>query len=479
MTQGPFWDESIETLIERIPDDSGRDPAEDQQDEQERIEERLAHIADHLGFSWTELARELDFTEEQIHQIRIENPNSLQDQSHALLKYWLERDGKHATDVSLTDCLTKINRMDIVHLMETSTEPVPEHTSHSSVDMGPTVALDDSEGFSVLPEELCGARPEPVEDSRSHSHPPIVSDEDLSVGHSTLQDCVPRADGDSSAAPLAPHHCQEQGRHGLSGTPLEEPSEKLWEERQYFVTTPGTDVCHSQKAMAAPGSPSQTPEEVRTPPEEHRPYLQPRTASERGDPPIVQEPEEPPELRQGAPPRKTSLVIVESADDQPPVSERFDEDAAFQKGDDVPDMPPETVTEEKYVDENGHTVVKKVTRKIIRRYLSPDGTEKEEVTLQGQPQDPVSIEDGDGYSRVIKRVVLKSDTEQSEVTLSEPSVPGGTSQFQAEPVEGRRVSKVIKTTVVHGERMEKHLGDSALATDLPSAKDDFEEDDDE
>ncbi|KAF6305712.1 ankyrin 2 [Rhinolophus ferrumequinum] len=452
-----------------------------QQDEQERIEERLAYIADHLGFSWTELARELDFTEEQIHQIRIENPNSLQDQSHALLKYWLERDGKHATDVSLTDCLTKINRMDIVHLMETSTEPVQEHTSHSSVEMGPTIALDDSEGFSVLPEELCGARPEPAEDSRSRSHPPIVSDEDLSVGHSTLQDCVPKADGDSSAAPLTPHHHQEQVRHGLSGTPLEEPSEKLREERQqeYFVTTPGTDVCDTQKAVAAPGSPSQTPEEVRTPPEEDRPYLQPWTASERGDPPIVQEPEEPPELRQGASPRKTSLVIVESADDQPPVFERLDEDAAFQKGDDVPDMPPETVTEEKYVDEHGHTVVKKVTRKIIRRYLSPDGTEKEEVTMQGLPQDPVSIEDGDGYSRVIKRVVLKSDTEQSEVTLSEPSIPGGTSQFQAEPVEGRRVSKVIKTTMVHGERMEKHLGDSSLATDLPSAKDDFEEDNDE
>lgn len=35
--------------------------------------------------------------------------------------------------------------------------------------------------------------------------------------------------------------------------------------------------------------------------------------------------------------------------------------------------------------------------------------------MQGLPQEPVSIEDGDGYSRVIKRVVLKSDTEQSEV----------------------------------------------------------------
>ena len=49
------------------------------------------------GPSLPELARELDFTEEQIHQIRVENPNSLQDQSHALLKYWLERDGKLAT----------------------------------------------------------------------------------------------------------------------------------------------------------------------------------------------------------------------------------------------------------------------------------------------------------------------------------------------------------------------------------------------
>lgn len=59
--------------------------------------------------------------------------------------------------------------------------------------------------------------------------------------------------------------------------------------------------------------------------------------------------------------------------------------------------------------------------------------------------------------------------------MSEPSILSSTSQFQAEPVEGRRVSKVVKTTVVHGERMEKSLGDSSLATDLPSAKDDFEE----
>uniref|UniRef100_A0A8C3VG87 Ankyrin 2 n=1 Tax=Catharus ustulatus TaxID=91951 RepID=A0A8C3VG87_CATUS len=120
-----------------------------------RTEERLAHIADHLGFSWTELARELDFTEEQIHQIRIENPNSLQDQSHALLKYWLERDGKHATDTNLTQCLTKINRMDIVHLMETSgIEPVQGHGTRTYADTEQSLALDHSEGTWFLTQSV-------------------------------------------------------------------------------------------------------------------------------------------------------------------------------------------------------------------------------------------------------------------------------------------------------------------------------------
>lgn len=63
----------------------------------------------------------------------------------------------------------------------------------------------------------------------------------------------------------------------------------------------------------------------------------------------------------------------------------------------------------------------------------------------------------------------------SQVTFSEPSVLPSASEFQAEPVEGRKVSKVIKTTLVQGERMEKHHGDSSLAVNLPSAKDDFEE----
>lgn len=44
-----------------------------------------------------ELARELEFSENDIQLVRTENPNSLQEQSHALLQRWVEREGKHAT----------------------------------------------------------------------------------------------------------------------------------------------------------------------------------------------------------------------------------------------------------------------------------------------------------------------------------------------------------------------------------------------
>lgn len=95
----------------------------------------------------SELARELDFSVEEINFIRVENPNSLTAQSFMLLKKWVHRDGKNATSKqcvsvgimagpsslivcfdstlplsspadALTAVLTKINRLDIVTLLE-------------------------------------------------------------------------------------------------------------------------------------------------------------------------------------------------------------------------------------------------------------------------------------------------------------------------------------------------------------------------
>ncbi|XP_059585834.1 ankyrin-3 isoform X3 [Alligator mississippiensis] len=84
----------------------------------ERTDIRMAIVADHLGLSWTELARELNFSVDEINQIRVENPNSLIAQSFMLLKKWVTRDGKNATTDALTTVLTKINRIDIVTLLE-------------------------------------------------------------------------------------------------------------------------------------------------------------------------------------------------------------------------------------------------------------------------------------------------------------------------------------------------------------------------
>uniref|UniRef100_A0A8K9WUY0 Ankyrin 2 n=1 Tax=Oncorhynchus mykiss TaxID=8022 RepID=A0A8K9WUY0_ONCMY len=292
----PLWDDPVDTQMQRIPNDTIR--RQDPQDEAERKEERLEIIADHLGFSWTELARELEFSEERINLIRIENPNSLQDQSHALLKLWTDRDGKHATETTLIKRLTKINRMDIVHLIETkiikSTQQ--DTSSHTYAEIERTIALDHSEGI------------------------------------------------------------------------------------------------------------------------------------------------------------------------------------VYYRADDLPDIPPQTVTEEQYMDEHGNLVVKKITRKVIRKYFSPDGVEREEVTVEGSHQEMVSVEEGDGFSKVVKRTVVRSEGDQTELTFLEPLALGATtaSDFESEQVQGRKVSKVVKTTVVRGERMEKQTGDSTLAADLPSAKEDFE-----
>lgn len=53
---------------------------------------------------------------------------------------------------------------------------------------------------------------------------------------------------------------------------------------------------------------------------------------------------------------------------------------------------------------------------MIHKYVSPDGTETQEVTVEGSRQEMVHIEEGDAVSRVIKRTVLHSEGDQKEVS---------------------------------------------------------------
>lgn len=63
------------------------------------------------------------------------------------------------------------------------------------------------------------------------------------------------------------------------------------------------------------------------------------------------------------------------------------------------------------------SLVRQITRKVIHKYVSADGTETQEVTIEGSQQETVKIEEGDTVSRVIKRTVLHSEGDHREVSM--------------------------------------------------------------
>ncbi|XP_071374431.1 LOW QUALITY PROTEIN: ankyrin-3-like [Centroberyx affinis] len=147
----------------------------------ERTDLRMAIVADHLGLSWTELARELDFSVEEINHIRVENPNSLTAQSFMLLKKWVHRDGKNATTDALTAVLTKINRSDIVTLLE---GPIFDYGNISGTRCfadDNAVFLDQSDGYHNIELEL-----QTPSDLNYQPPTPLRSDNFFSEGDASL-----------------------------------------------------------------------------------------------------------------------------------------------------------------------------------------------------------------------------------------------------------------------------------------------------
>ncbi|XP_061569232.1 ankyrin-2 isoform X1 [Cololabis saira] len=379
----PAWDDTVETQMQRTVDDQTPEYTPvDWQDDADRKEETLAIIADLLGFSWTELARELEFSGDEIQLVRIENPNSLQEQSHALLQRWVEREGKHATEDCLVKRLTMINRMDIVHLIETQmNKSVQEQTSRTYAEIEKT--LDHSEvsvALSSVQEDTDSPRlVRKVESDRRP--PPAVSEEDLSVA--SLLD-IP-----SWAEPIG--HVHSESMHGDLMEELEIPHE-----------------------------------------------LNPNLLTSRD-------------------------VMTHE-----PASHNISDEQA----DEMAYLPTQSVTEEKYTDENGHIVVRRVTRKIIQKCVSMDGVQHDDMSSEGAPQGSAPLAEGDGYSKVVKRTVVKSEGDDTEVTFVEPDSLLSSRQQTADACE---VTHTENTTVVEAERTMTSQGDPSLASDLPSAQDDFKQ----
>ncbi|XP_031711735.1 ankyrin-1 isoform X1 [Anarrhichthys ocellatus] len=103
----------------------------------ERTEIKINIISEQLGLSWAELARELQFGVDDINRIRVENPNSLLDQSSALLNLWASREGKRAKMESLYTALKNIDRADIVTSLEAQApQPAPGSLEEGACRLG-------------------------------------------------------------------------------------------------------------------------------------------------------------------------------------------------------------------------------------------------------------------------------------------------------------------------------------------------------
>ncbi|XP_061230038.1 ankyrin-3 isoform X3 [Neopsephotus bourkii] len=220
---------SIKSKIEKADSERRRSKRTGPQSPCERTDIRMAIVADHLGLSWTELARELNFSVDEINQIRVENPNSLIAQSFMLLKKWVTRDGKNATTDALTSVLTKINRIDIVTLLEgpifdygnisgTRSFADENNVFHDPIDGYPTiqVELETPTGLRFVPPtpfhqddffsdtssiDSPLRTPSRLSDvlvtSQAHvdgtaAAPPVVTEEDTSLDDSKLDFSVPR-----------------------------------------------------------------------------------------------------------------------------------------------------------------------------------------------------------------------------------------------------------------------------------------------
>ncbi|KAK9400522.1 ankyrin-3 [Crotalus adamanteus] len=244
----------------------------------------MAIVADHLGLSWTELARELNFSVDEINQIRVENPNSLIAQSFMLLKKWVTRDGKNATTDALTSVLTKINRIDIVTLLEgpifdygniSGTRSFADENNifHDIVDGYPTFHME-----LETPSGLCFAPPshfhqdDLASDSSSiesplrtpsrlsdvlatsqgnleetAAEPPVVIEEDTSLEEGNCNHSVPLdgASRDAGQKPLEEIHLKDYprylGSYAGTQTPSEENSQTVVRTERHERNRSGTD----------------------------------------------------------------------------------------------------------------------------------------------------------------------------------------------------------------------------------------------
>nr|KAF6322010.1 hypothetical protein mPipKuh1_000673 [Pipistrellus kuhlii] len=376
----------------------------------ERTDIRMAIVADHLGLSWTELARELNFSVDEINQIRVENPNSLISQSFMLLKKWVTRDGKNATTDALTSVLTKINRIDIVTLLEgpifdygnisgTRSFADENNVFHDPVDGWQNETSGNLESPAQA-RRITGGLLDRLDDSPDQCRDSITSylkgEPGKFEANGNHAEVTPEAktksyfpESQNDVGKQSPKETLRPKPHGYGR--IEEPAssslaayqKSLEETSKFVIEEPKPCVPVGMKKMS------------RTSPADGKPRL--NLHEEEGS--SGSEPKKQPPFCSlnnqvkspgAALTRMTTCCYKDlynsesdsSSEEERRVTTRVIRRRLIIKGEEAKHIPGESVTEEHFTDEEGNLVTRKITRKVIRRMVIPQ-ERKQDVQGEG------------------------------------------------------------------------------------------------
>ncbi|XP_031508515.1 ankyrin-3 isoform X28 [Papio anubis] len=366
----------------------------------ERTDIRMAIVADHLGLSWTELARELNFSVDEINQIRVENPNSLISQSFMLLKKWVTRDGKNATTDALTSVLTKINRIDIVTLLEgpifdygnisgTRSFADENNVFHDPVDGWQNETSSGNLEAPAQARRVTGGLLDRLDDSPDQCRDSITSYLKGEAGKFEANGSHTEITPEAKTKSYFPESQNDVGKQSTKETlkpkihasgHVEEPAsplaayQKSLEETSKFVieeTKPCVPV--SMKKMS------------RTSPADGKPRL--NLHEEEGSSGSEQKVKSP----GAALTRMTACCYKDlkdsesdsSSEEERRVTTRVIRRRLIIKGEEAKNIPGESVTEEQFTDEEGNLITRKITRKVLRRIVIPQERKHDDVQGEG------------------------------------------------------------------------------------------------
>uniref|UniRef100_A0A671R2C1 Ankyrin-1 n=1 Tax=Sinocyclocheilus anshuiensis TaxID=1608454 RepID=A0A671R2C1_9TELE len=354
----------------------------------ERMELKMALIAEQLGLSWAELGRELQFNVDEINKIRVENPNSLLEQSSTLLNLWAAREGKRAKMDSLCVALKSIDRVDIVNMLEGQGPPTGQQGGweqdasrsrhHERDHLSPGI----TNGYGlVVQEELVSPA------SMQYSLPSPLGNEPYWQEVSSME-CAPIATTEEDTLmEMSEVQVWPSGNSpsivAVEDSSLEcsnaDDSEALL-NRSLGHSRSGTPGANGPVGLAAQGGLSGSIElledqSIGADSDYSAAWMLGDLGEGGGDGTNVED----------------SISLISG---QQRVYARMSESPVLRRrGDEAEDLPGEQVSEEQFTDEHGNIVTKKIVRKVVRRGKGEEGGQ--ELIIEGLPKD-INEADADG-----------------------------------------------------------------------------------